>query len=975
MGPDFDINLGPVVKAPDWILDGSFATHQEGGVTQQRIAFVTAHNALIVATIDRLEATCDSDHPVLNASVPGSNCILYTAHVKWLSGSQCLIASGTAFGDVIVWSADLMQASSRRSKATAQVHYTFSAHEGSVFGVQISSAIADLDQKRLLASCSDDRTVSIWDISDLSVESPALTDVQRDTGFGAKSEHQGHAPPCLAKAMGHMSRIWHVRFLPDDHSANVGRNYLAETRIMSFGEDASNITWALKPLPDHTSSAGKAMLRQVACHTAHAGKHIWSVAVSAAGQVATGGCDGAIAIRSVAPACDTPTRLCLFAAIEGGDTIRSYDFVAAHSMIAVTEAGRVLEVSILDDDNVTVSTVSEQLPDLNHYSITAGVPGAGFIAGSTGAILVYDHHRRTVNEFARAGGKVAGIFTSIDEDGITFSLLVTSLGCAEVQLFDELGLGNSYRYLTSMQHKLLKLPAEFVVTSFARCKNCEQNIVALGSRQGTIAVYRLLASASAQPVLVFQAHSQESVTALRWSGSVYLHSVGRDGAHAIHRIIMVEEIYRAEVVHKLTLPFGPNVEGMYTDPCRFLLWGFRGKHFVVYDARANRETMSVECGGAHRSFAFQPQESGGTFVWTKASKVYCQTQSELPYLLLHSGWHGREVKSMAISPNAVQIIATGAEDTDIKLCIFDEPREDLRCLQTLRKHNTGIQHLQWSTDGQYLFSSGGSEEFFVWQVTFDVPEIGLGMYCDSMHPRSGISDLRIMGFAIQEESNDDGYRVTMAYSDSSVRLWRYGCKQWNLMAAGDYLTACLTHAVFLDGYVSKLLTTATDGHCALWTQDVVGSDLIWSARHTIHQNAVLAATHIRLSTGGHVLFAGGDDNAISITSLIQDQTKNMILRMPRAHAAAVTGISVLHHSHDKILLASASIDQNVKVWEVEIRGGIVDRDTPVKKLWTCHTSVADVSSLGTYHFAGGEIGVVVCGVGIELLRPKWDVRD
>ncbi|KAF2763996.1 WD40 repeat-like protein [Teratosphaeria nubilosa] len=968
--------LCPSVKAPDWILDGSFATHQEDGVAGQRIAFVTAHNALIVVTIDRLEATCDTDHAVLNPTVPGSNCISYTAHVKWISESRCLIASGTAFGDVIVWSAELLQASSGRFEAIAQVHYTFSAHEGSVFGVQISSGVETFNEKRLLASCSDDRTIRIWDISDLSAQSSALTDVQRDTGFGTKSEHEGHAPPCLAKAMGHMSRIWHVRFLPGDHCANVGRDHRVEMRIMSFGEDASNITWALNSSPDRTPSAGGVMLRQVACQTAHAGKHVWSVAVSAAGQVATGGCDGAIAIRSRDPACATPTLLDLFGAMEGKDSLRSYDFVAAHRMIAVTETGRVLEVSIPDDDNVTVSTVSEALPDLNHYSVTAGVPGALFMAGSTGVILAYDHQSRTVNEFARMGGKkVAGMFTYIGEDGVSFSLLVSSLGCAEVQLFEEISLGTRYRYLKSVQHVPLKLPAGYVVTSFARYKNSEQTIVALGSRQGSIAVYGMLASASAEPALVFQAHGQESVTALRWSGNTYLHSVGRDGAHAMHRITMVKGMYGVEIIHKLTLPFGPNVEGMSIDSCRLLLWGFRGKQFVVYDASSNREIMSVECGGAHRSFAFQPQESGGTFVWNKASKVYYQTQSVLPYALFHSGWHGREVKSMAISPNAVQIIATGAEDTDIKLCTIDESSGDLRCLQTLRKHNTGIQHLQWSTDGHYLFSSGGSEEFFVWRVTFDVPDIGLGVCCDSAHPRSGTSDLRIMGFAIQEENNEDGYRVTMAYSDSSIKMWKYGCQQWSLIAAGDYLTACLTHAAYLDGCPSTLLTAATDGHVALWTQDAVGSILTWSGRPKIHQNAVLVATHIRLSTGGHVFFAGGDDNAISMTTLIRDQTRTRILRMPRAHAAAVTGISVLRHSHDKILLASASIDQKIKVWEILMGDGMVDREIRVKKLWTCPTSVADVSSLETCHLAGGEIGLVVCGVGIEVLRLQGDVKE
>jgi WD40 repeat protein len=99
-------------------------------------------------------------------------------------------------------------------------------------------------------------------------------------------------------------------------------------------------------------------------------------------------------------------------------------------------------------------------------------------------------------------------------------------------------------------------------------------------------------------------------------------------------------------------------------------------------------------------------------VWTRASSMHIYSQTGPNHTVIRSGGHGREIKAVAVSPDgnsrSRQLIATGAEDTDIK--IFQYVEEDFICRRTIRKHTTGIQHLQWSQDGNYLFSSGGCEE-------------------------------------------------------------------------------------------------------------------------------------------------------------------------------------------------------------------------------------------------------------------------
>jgi WD40 repeat protein len=95
--------------------------------------------------------------------------ILYSAHLFWESQNCVLVAAGTAFGEIIYWSwshdADM--------GATSHVHRVFLGHEGSVFGVRISKELpSDCCQnlKRIIASCSDDRTIRIWDVSDVDTQ-------------------------------------------------------------------------------------------------------------------------------------------------------------------------------------------------------------------------------------------------------------------------------------------------------------------------------------------------------------------------------------------------------------------------------------------------------------------------------------------------------------------------------------------------------------------------------------------------------------------------------------------------------------------------------------------------------------------------------------------------------------------------------------------------------------------------------------
>lgn len=189
------------ISVSDWILDVAISPFDAIGCV-----LITAHNTVIRARLGH-----SPQPPFLETVHSPSRSILYSAHLIWESPSCVLVAAGTVFGEIVVW-----QCSPQTdvSSEASRVLFTFTGHEGSIFGVNISPPIIGLrNVNRLLASCSDDRTIRIWN---LNTESkgirPTAPAVQvRETGFGENgipTESLICETSCLTMVMGHASRIW-----------------------------------------------------------------------------------------------------------------------------------------------------------------------------------------------------------------------------------------------------------------------------------------------------------------------------------------------------------------------------------------------------------------------------------------------------------------------------------------------------------------------------------------------------------------------------------------------------------------------------------------------------------------------------------------------------------------------------------------------------------------------------------------------
>lgn len=1058
------------ISASDWILDVAVSPFDA-----LSCVLVTAHNTVIRARLGH------STHaPILETLHSPSRSILYSAHLTWESPSRVMVAAGTVFGEIIVWQCS---PSDEASSEASRLLFTFTGHEGSIFGVNISPPIIGSHAcNRLLASCSDDRTIRIWNLSADSKDwSPAATAVRaRETGFGGNGTRMDSTESknsYLAMAMGHASRIWRVKFLGDQSTPLD----LSAISILSFGEDSTVQQWSLRIDSSAQISVSRiqisARLDHLRTFAFHSGKHIWSTAMqrrdSSTAIIATGGADGKISMYEMTPSsCLTATESPLLenptlpspgekatlddlnwgrsweldeilkefalkrvvenprlerpssSSVEKSeenndakpakkptakkvlkDSFNRYAFVAENELLTTTTSGRVLLCHIGSKMHWSEVTPPESgSEDLRSYAVLVGLPEIGLacLAGANGSIYIY-RHRQALLKSGKVEGKVADMFTVFDPQKRSFELLVTTLGGTDATLFSFDLAGPQVQLV---ENAVFNLPHRFVVTSAGR----NNGMLVMGSRSGSLALYTTNCPSS--PIHIWKPPSNiptDAITTitslpssdnLRNSSSKYFLTTSRDGFYAIFLTTAFQNIgNNAHVairqVHKSAPPFGPLIEKGWFEAKELFLYGFKGKNFIVWNETEHCEITNVECGGSHRSYAYSPVRgiSGGYFVYTKASKLYLHSHQNSSHKIVKAGGHGREIKACAVSEDHT-LIATGAEDTSIRIWQCNKTlrfQTSLVCQSVVQKHSAGIQHLQWH-GSEYIFSSGGNEEFFIWAVE-QIPGYGIGIICEATCPEpSEERDLRVMIFDITSLSRSSDsqtgsrLRISLAYSDSTIRTYTYSkSDSFHLVGIGRYTSSCLTqirHLQIKDDEMS-MLTASTDGKLALWRAMFISDprgvpkpvqlEIISTQR--LHQSAIKSLDCLRLKQ--HILVAtGGDDNALGISAYpisgFTPATIPMCFILRSAHAAAVTGLSFLHDPETesgeggRIQLVSSGNDQKVIAWDVNW-----DNDhgetcmVQLKKTGEAFTPVADV---GDVVALGLDSRVLVVGNGMEVWK-------
>ena len=744
------------------------------------------------------------------------------------------------------------------------------------------------------------------------------------------------------------------------------------------------------------------------------------------------------------------------------NSFKSYAWISKTEMLAVTEQGDLMlghsrEDQIRTDYSKDSPVVRRQAKStftwelvghsnsLRSRSIMSSVAPLGmtFLTGNDGIIYAYRNATKKLTVLFKGSRKIgylgAQLLKSSWEEsggGLTYACLVhRPLGARSSDVF-HINPGSPlispviFSHMSNADEASNTLSdKEFVTTSSLFLLN--EQLLLEGSRNGEL---RIRSTNHDHRWRFSKHHDSNAITAiLHLSTDLQKHKIfflttGRNGKYAYHGFCfepMQSSIPKVVTIHIASPPFGPNIEGAHINLLtgHLILWGFTSTRFIVWNESAKSEIMSVECGGAHRSWSYihHDDTDGGNLVWTKAVICNIYYQPLPSHRVLQAGGHGREIKAMAILPAPIRdhgkhmsrLVATGAEDTDIRL--FSNSTDSFQCRNIMTEHTTGVQKIRWSPDGHRLFSAGGCEEFFAWRIgRLDGRSC---VVCDAQCPSvTDDKDLRIMDFSIEEISSSNfedhfetEYIISMAYSDSSVRIWRFrypspdtGTEQkaFTLLNSASYGTKCLTQIHSLKfGDLNMLCTTSSDGHLTLWqTGTPLYTALTEFQRHAVHQNSIksllvidLSANSIKSSrkmvqkaekgsTNSHLIITGGDDQALALTILTHslasdDEAKSGInlatLLIPNAHASAITGIASLGQFREKGIYRIATVgnDQRLKTWVVGFDDAKEGVDAiKIERVGDVYTGIADASSLETYADEDGVWRVLVAGIGMECWK-------
>jgi len=223
-----------------------------------------------------------------------------------------VVASGTVFGEIIVWGAISNQETTASSteqdnhlstivkdwvanrrditKFTSRIRvtpsYTLKGHLGSIFAVKFSKC------GNYIASTSDDRSVRYWTLTetnDSEIEDKTNYNiiVSRSTDY-ILSLQSSHTYKLIWTGWGHTARVWDVSYASSSSSSSQTSQFNNLPILVSAGEDGVARLWS--PLSSEKEIAHP--LRGHRCES------LWTVDVCE-GVVVTGGNDGSVKLFEI----------------------------------------------------------------------------------------------------------------------------------------------------------------------------------------------------------------------------------------------------------------------------------------------------------------------------------------------------------------------------------------------------------------------------------------------------------------------------------------------------------------------------------------------------------------------------------------------------------------------------------------------------------------------------------------------------
>ncbi|CAG8661485.1 11917_t:CDS:10, partial [Dentiscutata erythropus] len=865
-------------------------------------------------------------------------CILCSARFFGNTRDSLILASGTAFSQVIIW-----KIAQKNEEGRGIVFKRLIGHEGSVFGVRFN------DDGNVIASVSDDRTIRIWKITDDNLKPLVL--------------------------YGHMARVWDCLIL-DDH-------------LISISEDSTCRVWHNR-ISRSVNVDDISDVDCLACWEGHVGKNIWSLAINPSKTiVATGGGDSGIRLWSLSsvtnnkigvyvvkfekynfiifnlrlylcidsekdlikvtlPSVDTYIQLNESSQIPlpSREHIRNFVLIDYCTIVTATNFGCLLKHNHITNEWTSLNNST----NLQNYTMMKAskcgrIVCCGSIDGHVYVVSVnkeFKTIKKKLHEF-----KVFEIFFEESSDPDIIYVISHAVYNDIYILKLELNCKSDNIPKFEIYHKLL-VPQNFLLMSLAFCPR--YNLLVCGSRESGLIIFSMAhntidrkldkSTIELSPAIYLKdTHRKQAVTSVaikldslesnNGDGLLNIYTSGRDGGYVKYRLrslpITGKFYNNSEDGSKITESCynGDYLLGkvMFVDD-ELILLGFFKKRFFVYNDTKKFEMLSIACGGAHRVWHFKTQDkrmNKASFMFIRKENVFIYsretttTNDGFNEYKLQENFHGKECRNVRFLPYPPKIshnyhlfksdsiiFATGAEDSLLRLFQYipDEKENHLFSLCSIKKHSSVIKNIEWSFGNELLlFSCGASEELTCWKIEINsshdqketssqTPFVNINCLEWASCPAvSEVLETRIMDTSICPISTNNEYHIIAAvYSDSVLRIWLFDEKKRNffLIGTSKFHNKCILQ---VENVIIKAKESMNEDGILLFTSATDGRIAVWDISRYIHSYLVSYATEVNFPHHtpydlGTPIFSyqahQSGVNCLALQHLINSATSNLV---------------------------------------------------------------------------------------------------
>ncbi|KAM3960071.1 tRNA (34-2'-O)-methyltransferase regulator WDR6-like [Aphomia sociella] len=546
--------------------------------------------------------------------VSKENSILYSGLLVPLQ-DDVLVLAGTVFSQVIIHACQIEE----------PIHY-LKGHRGVIFSISCDQ------QKGIIVTTSDDRSVRIWNIRN------TVTNINKNTTEFWKTA----AIICTHEVYG--------------HSARVMRNCITKDFVISVGEDSAICFW------DHQGS----LLRK---SVTHQNGGIWSVDADG-DHLVTGGGDCGVTLHPLTMATEYGENEALD--LELGAP-KGVVFTARRNLVILNESNEIIHYNFITKMKTVNKLSHESTYKLLSVSCCRQMIAVTDMCGNFDVFIENCKNEARLHNIIKTKLQIGKILSMqwagnrhvvlCCEDGL-ISVLASKGNCTEV-----------YGDFTLPPCKERWLTASAIDSAMG--------VLVVGDRCGNIHIY---VNGASTPIKTFsKVHGRYGPTSITIKNYECV-TTGRDGT---------VKYFSLNTAHKTLAKYmsAKDLEFQWVekfiDKHENIICGFQERTFVVYDLKNNCNLLNVACGGGHRSwdairYIEKLNDEYDEFVmlmYVKKGDIHFNKYqlSKVVSKNVISGSHSKEINVLNVYrsklDDSITYYISGGEDTTLRLSSINKDHQ------------------------------------------------------------------------------------------------------------------------------------------------------------------------------------------------------------------------------------------------------------------------------------------------------------